>query len=132
MKRLLTHARAARRKAYAPYSHYAVGAALETHGGKIYSGCNVENASYGLSLCAERVAVAKAIADGARKFKRLVIVTGGARPATPCGMCRQVLMEFAPHLEVVISNGQKSMQSFFLTQHLLPYPFQLKRKKKSR
>lgn len=91
---LLAAARAAARHAYAPYSHYPVGAALLGANGVIYTGCNVENASYGLTLCAERNALFHAIAQGCRDFRALALVT--PRPATPCGACRQVLAEFCP------------------------------------
>ncbi len=97
---LLAAARAAQAQAYAPYSGYRVGAAVETGGGAIFAGCNVENASYGLSLCAERVAVGNAMAGGQRQLRRIVIVSDSDPPAPPCGACRQVLAEFGAGLMV--------------------------------
>jgi len=93
---LVQAAREAARQAYCPYSKYRVGAAVLTEDGQVYSGCNVENASYGLTMCAERVAVFKAVSHGCRAFAALAVVGGsGAKPASPCGACRQVLAEFA-------------------------------------
>jgi cytidine deaminase len=98
--RLLEAARAAQARAYAPYSNYAVGAALECDDGSIFAGCNVENASYGLTNCAERVAIGAAVSQGYRQFRRIVIVSNSDPPAAPCGACRQVLREFSRDLEV--------------------------------
>jgi len=93
-----------RRKAYSPYSKFAVGAALECTSGEIFTGCNVENLSYGLTLCAERAAVVSAVTAGVRSFRRIVIVADTEEPITPCGACRQVLAEFAENLEVISIN----------------------------
>jgi cytidine deaminase len=90
----------ARERAYAPYSGYCVGAAVLAASGKVYAGCNVENASFGLSLCAERAAVAAMVADGQRALRAVAIVTDGEAPGQPCGMCRQVMAEFADDLPV--------------------------------
>jgi len=93
---LIQSAREAAVHAYCPYSHYPVGAAVLTLDGQIYTGCNVENISYGLSLCAERIALFKAVSDGCRAFAALAVVGGDKRPASPCGACRQVLAELCP------------------------------------
>jgi cytidine deaminase len=98
---LLLRAWEVRNRAYAPYSHFAVGAALLGDSGEVHVGCNVENISYGLTLCAERCAVAQALAKGERRFQMIAIVSDSKEPVSPCGACRQVLAEFAPDLAVV-------------------------------
>ena len=118
---LLEAARAVRPRAYAPYSHFLVGAALLSRSGKIYTGCNVENISYGLTLCAERSAVAAAVADGEREFAAIAIVADTEKPISPCGACRQVLAEFSPNLEVFLATLSGKLESYRLIE-LLPRP----------
>lgn len=103
---ILSIAVEARSRAYAPYSRFQVGAALETSTGEVFDGCNVENLSFGLTICAERCAVFSAIAAGARRFSRIVIVADSREPVTPCGACRQVLAEFSDDLEIRCVNLQ--------------------------
>ena len=116
---LLAEAIKIRASAYAPYSHFAVGAALETKSGKVFCGCNVENLSFGLTCCAERNAVFAAVAAGEKEFTRIVIVADSQEPVTPCGACRQVLAEFADDLEVRSVNLQGVAYSANLRE-LLP------------
>lgn len=118
---LLTAAREARNRAYTPYSHYNVGAALLGKDGKIYTGCNVENASFGLTNCAERTAVFKAVSEGQREFEAIAIAAGQTAP-WPCGACRQVLNEFAPKLKVLITWGKDQVDETTLDA-LLPHSF---------
>jgi cytidine deaminase len=118
----LEAAREARKHAHAPYSHFAVGAALETDDGQLIVGSNVENATYGLSMCAERVALFKALSDGRRNFIRIAVVADTSQPTSPCGACRQLLWEFAGDLEVILGNLERETARHRLLE-LLPHPF---------
>jgi cytidine deaminase len=119
---LIEAALRARENAHAPFSHFQVGAALEDSAGRIHTGCNVENASYGLTLCAERVAVFKAVSEGARQFRRVAVVANTDTLTPPCGACRQILWEFCGDVELVLSNLHGKTESLRL-KDLLPRPF---------
>jgi len=118
---LLKEAQQARHNAYAPYSKYKVGAALLTESGKVYTGVNVENAAYPLSICAERTAVFKAVSDGESKFSAIVVVTENG--GSPCGSCRQVMAEFAPDMDVIIAAEDGRIDLETTVADLLPYYF---------
>lgn len=120
--RLIAAARRARRRSVSRFSGFAVGAALETEGGAIVTGCNIENATYGLTMCAERVALFKALSNGHRAFRRIAIVADTASPIPPCGACRQLLWEFGGDLEVIMANLQQERARQPLRE-LLPLPF---------
>ncbi len=121
MNDLRAAAEAARARAYAPYSGFHVGAALETAEGVIVAGCNVENASYGLTICAERSAIAAAVLLGARRFTRLALVSDAPAPVSPCGACRQVLLEFGGDLVIESYAGDQMLQ--WTARDLLPAGF---------
>lgn len=119
---LLDAARAARRFSRCTYSGFAVGAALEAVDGRILPGCNIENATYGLTVCAERVALWKALSEGIDQFRRIAIVADTAAPTPPCGPCRQLLWEFGGDLEVILGNLTEFTGRFTMRE-LLPHPF---------
>jgi cytidine deaminase len=118
---LVAAAQAAQKRAYAPYSNFHVGAALESHDGAVFVGCNVENASYGLTICAERAAICAAVSAGVRRFRRAVVVSDSDPPAAPCGACRQVLAEFGRDLRIDIV-GPSGSATWSLSD-LLPAAF---------
>lgn len=120
---LVRAARDARRHARAAFSGFKVGAALETAGGAIVTGCNVENATYGLTMCAERVAMFKALSDGHREFRRIAVVAGTGEPTPPCGACRQILWEFGGDLEIILASMRRETGRHQL-RDLLPLPFE--------
>lgn len=120
-RELLERARQARLKAYAPYSNFQVGAALATASGQIFTGCNVENVSYGLTNCAERVAVGRAISEGEREFELLAICAPGG--AVPCGACRQVLHEFSPRLVILMTDPELASTQKRHLSDLFPHAF---------
>ncbi|MCE5306336.1 MAG: cytidine deaminase [Acidobacteriales bacterium] len=122
MDALVDAALEARSHAYAPYSEFQVGAAIEDSDGRVWTGCNIENATLGLTVCAERVAVFKALSEGARKFKRVAIAAHTERPTPPCGACRQILWEFCGDIEVILANPHGVTETFHL-KDLFPRPF---------
>jgi cytidine deaminase len=119
---LIAAALAARENAFAPYSKFRVGAAIEDSGGRIHTGCNVENSTYGLTVCAERVAVFKAISEGVRKFRRVAIAADTDSLTPPCGACRQILWEFCGDVEIVLVNPRGKTETHRL-KDLFPKPF---------
>ena len=119
---LIEIAKQAMKYAYAPYSHFKVGAALITETGHIYTGCNIENVSYGATNCAERTAIFKAVSEGERHIKKIAIVSSAGKPALPCGICRQVLSEFMDSDGIVILEIENKAKEFYL-RDLLPYCF---------
>lgn len=121
---LINEARQAQEKAYAPYSEFSVGAALLTRDGNIYTGANIENSSFGLTVCAERVAIFKAVFDGVRSFQTIAITGSGTGYLYPCGACLQVLAEFAPGISIIVSNEKNEIRKYTL-KDLLPQIFSL-------
>jgi cytidine deaminase len=122
MNKLLEAALEARNNAHAPFSKFRVGAAIEDESGRIFTGCNIENATYGLTICAERVAVFKAISEGARKFKRIAVAADTDVLTPPCGACRQILWEFCGDSELTLVNLQGKTETFRM-KDLFPRPF---------
>lgn len=123
-KELLAKARAASKNAYAPYSHYKVGAALITRNNLIYTGCNIENASYGATICAERVAISKAVSAGNLDIDKIAIVAENGKYAYPCGICRQVMAEFMPEGYVIVDDISEGIREVAV-KDLLPEAFSL-------
>jgi|SRR5579872_4795750 len=122
MDPLVAAALEVRKNAHAPFSKFQVGAALEDETGRIHTGCNVENATYGLTLCAERVAVFKAISEGARKFRRIAVAADTNLLTPPCGACRQILWEFCGDLDIILANPRGKTETLHL-RDLFPRPF---------
>lgn len=120
--KLIAAARAARERAVADFSGFKVGAALETTGGHIITGCNIENATYGLTVCAERVAIFKALSEGHRDFTRIAVVADTESPTPPCGACRQIMWEFGGDMAVVLAN-LNTVTAVLQMKDLLPLPF---------
>lgn len=121
IQKLIDRAIVAREKTYSPYSHFGVGAALLCEDGAIYEGCNIENASYGLTNCAERTAIFKAVSEGRTKFKALAVVADTEGPCAPCGACRQVMGEF--NIPIIIMGNLKGDIEVVSTEALLPFSF---------
>jgi cytidine deaminase len=119
---LLQAALDARAHAHAPFSHFHVGAAVEDESGRIHTGCNIENVSFGLTLCAERVAIFKAMSEGARKFRRLAVAADTEDLTPPCGACRQIIWEFCGDVDVTLVNPRGKTEIHRMS-HLLPRPF---------
>ena len=103
-RKLISEAKKARKRAYTPYSKFQVGAALLSTNGKIFTGCNIENASFGLAVCAERVAIFKAISEGSTKFEAIAVIGDTGKPCSPCGACRQVISEFGKDITLIMAN----------------------------
>lgn len=121
-KNLVRMAREAMENAYVPYSKFRVGAALETQDGRVYTGCNIENASFGGTNCAERTALFKAISEGNRKFKKIAIISDSKDYTYPCGICRQVLSEWGLDMEVIVADSNENYRTHKLSE-ILPYAF---------
>ena len=121
-RELIPDAIRARDNAHAPFSNFKVGAALEDENGRVFTGCNIENATFGLTLCAERVAVFKALSEGARKFRRIVVAADTVKLTPPCGACRQILWEFCGDMEIVLANLAGDVESLQLAT-LFPRAF---------
>jgi cytidine deaminase len=125
LKKLVELARAAREKAHAPFSNFKVGAALSTETGEIFTGCNIENASYGLTMCAERVAIFKAVSEGSKKFTQLAVIGDAKNLTPPCGACRQIIWEFCGDIPITLANLEGETRVFQMSD-LLPEAFDAK------
>lgn len=123
-KQLVKKAIDAKEFSYSPYSRFRVGAALLCKDGSVYTGCNIENSAYGPSNCAERTAIFKAVSEGKREFKKIAVVLDNEEYASPCGVCRQVMMEFSPDMEIIMANCNGDFIKKKLKE-LLPYAFKL-------
>lgn len=121
IKELIALAKSVSLNAYAPYSNFKVGAVVLTKSGKIYTGVNIENASFGATVCAERVAIFKAVSEGERDLKMIVVYTNSENLSSPCGICRQVMVEFAKDLIIVVSNDKE--YKIYTLKEILPHPF---------
>ncbi len=129
-KKMIDMAREVLNNAYAPYSNYRVGAVVESSSGRLYTGCNIENMSFGLTVCAERVAIFKAISEGEKGFTRIVIVSDDTSIPIPCGACLQVMSEFSnDNLEIIVSSQDGRLERYRLTD-LLPNPFKFDRRER--
>ena len=124
LEELIRSAKAVREHAHAPYSHFKVGAALRSQDGRIFTGCNVENATYGLTVCAERVAIFKAVSEGVTKFTHIVVVAATDTLTPPCGACRQIIWEFCGNIPVTLTNLEGKVEHFQMSD-LFPRPFDL-------
>ena len=124
INKLIIEAKKAWEKAYAPYSKFKVGAAVLADKNKIFTGCNIENASYGLTICAERIAISKAVSEGFKKLKAIAIIADTKEPVAPCGACRQFMIEFNPDMIVIMANLRKKIKIENI-KDLLPHNFQL-------
>lgn len=124
-RKLIEAATHAREQAFAPFSNFKVGAAIETQDGRVFMGCNIESASYGLTVCAERVALWKAVSEGAREFRRIAVVVDTEQLTTPCGACRQLLWEFCGDAPVILANLRGDVQTMRVSE-LLPRAFDAK------
>lgn len=124
--KLIQKAKEAMQYAYAPYSNFMVGAAVLSKGGKVFTGCNIENAAYGATNCAERTAIFKAVSEGVRELEKIAIVSSNEEYTFPCGICRQVLWEFMPNGQIIVEDKEKGIQSYTVKE-LLPCGFELKK-----
>lgn len=123
IKHLLEKAEAAKHNSYSPYSKFRVGACLLDDVGNEYMGCNVENASYGVAICAERTALTKAVSQGARRFQAIAVTSDSDKPTYPCGICRQALVEFSPDMYVISANAKLDEYTVYKASELLPHYF---------